>query len=104
MSSAKCSCGCGSPVQIKEYSVETGDEMSLFDLPVGATATVLRIQPDVRGRKKFTDIGMVPGAELVMEAHAPFGGLLRVKVMDTSMAIHRDDARGIILKRGKTRP
>ena len=36
--------------------------------------------------------------ELLMEAHAPFGGLLRVRVLDTSMALHRDDAACIMMK------
>ena len=53
----------------------------------------------MRERKKFADIGLVPGAELRMEARAPFGGLLRVKVLGTSMALHRDDAAEIVLKK-----
>lgn len=82
----KCSCGCASmPKTIKEYRVGR-KEMTLADLPVGTTATILKVMPDWRGRKKFADIGLVAGTELVMEAHAPFGGLLRVRVMETSMA------------------
>ena len=34
-----------------------------------------------------------------MEAHAPFGGLIRVKIMETSVAIHKDDAVNIMIKR-----
>ena len=33
-----------------------------------------------------------------MEAHAPFGGLLRIKVMDSSLSIHRDDAANIVVR------
>ena len=43
----------------------------------------------------------MPGTELVMEARAPFGGLIRVKVMETSMALHSDDAKGILVKKAK---
>ena len=53
--------------------------------------------PKLRGRKKFADVGLIPGAELLMEAHAPFGGLLRVRVMESSMALHRDDAAQIVM-------
>ena len=35
-----------------------------------------------------------------MQAHAPFGGLIRVKVMQTSMALHSSDAKNILLKKG----
>ena len=100
---AKCSCGCGGKNAAKSYSVsEEKDEMSLSDLPVGATATIVRILPKMRGRKKFADVGLIPGTELILEARAPFGGLIRVKVMETSMAIHEDDANGIILKAKET--
>ncbi len=73
-------------------------ETTLDKLPVGATAKIVKIMPELRGRKKFADIGLVPGTELQMEAHAPFGGLLRVKVMETSMALHRDDAHEIVME------
>ena len=81
-----CNCGCS-----------TG-KMSLADLPVGTKATIVGISPKSRGAKKFADVGIVPGTELLIEAHAPFGGLIRVKVMETSMALHRDDAASIVIK------
>ncbi len=99
MWNSKCSCGCGGEASREpEYRIPSGKEMTLADLPVGATATIVKILPKMRGRKKFADVGIVPGTELLMEAHAPFGGLLRVKILETSMALHRDDAAGVILK------
>ena len=73
-------------------------EVSLADLPVGASATILKVRPETRGRKKFADVGLVAGSKLQVEAHAPFGGLIRVKVMETSMALHRDDAASIVIQ------
>ena len=73
--------------------------MTLADLPIGTKATIIGIAEKFRGRKKFADVGIVPGTELLIEAHAPFGGLIRVKVMETSMALHRDDAASIMLKK-----
>ena len=97
----QCPCCCGSKTENKpEYHVGNR-EMTLAELPVGTAATVLKVTPDWRGRKKFADIGVVAGSELVMEAHAPFGGLLRVKIMETSMALHRDDAVNVMMKRGE---
>ena len=57
----------------------------LAELPVGTKATIVKIMPRSRGQKKFADIGIVPGTELLIEAHAPFGGLIRVRVMDRSV-------------------
>jgi len=83
-----------------EYHVTApGKELTLADLPVGTTATIVKVLPHMRGRKKFADIGLVPGTELLMEAHAPFGGLIRVRVMEASMALHRDDAANVMLKK-----
>ena len=97
----KCSCGCGSiPKKEREYRIPAEDEsITLADLPVGATATIIKVMPGMRGRKKFADVGIVAGTELLMEAHAPFGGLPRVKVMETSMALHRHDAMNIMMKK-----
>lgn len=74
-------------------------ESTLAELPIGATATIVKVLPKIRGKKKFADIGLIPGTELVMEAHAPFGGLIRVKIMETSMALHREDASNIVIKK-----
>ena len=99
MSGKRCSCGCGRAADgTRKYNVPVEPrEITLAELPVGAAATIVRIMPETRGRKKFADIGLVAGAELLMEAHAPFGGLLRVKVLETSMALHRDDAAHIVM-------
>ena len=53
--------------------------------------------PKARGSKKLADVGIVPGSELLIEAHAPFGGLIRVKVMETSMALHKEEAANIVM-------
>lgn len=88
----------------KKCRVENpGREMTLAELPVGRSATIVKVMPQARGQKKFADVGLVAGAELLMEAHAPMGGLLRIRVMGTSMALHRDDAAHFIISEGETR-
>ena len=100
MPSKKCSCGCGGGTGAKRnYVLPENGAMTLADLPIGSTAVIDRVLPDLRERKKFADVGMVSGASLTMEGHAPFGGLLRVRILDTSVAIHKDDAAKIILKK-----
>ncbi len=78
-------------------------DITLADLPVGTTATIVKVIPNSRGEKKFADVGLVPGTELLMEAKAPFGGLIRVRVMETSMALHSNDAKNILMKDSKKR-
>ena len=74
-------------------------KVSLAELPIGTKATIVGILPKSRGRKKLADVGIVPGTELLIEAHAPFGGLIRVKVMETSMALHKEDAACIMIEK-----
>ena len=99
MADRKCSCGCSEKGKKREYTVAAEGETTLAELPVGAKGTITKIMPSARGRKKFADVGLVAGAELEVEAHAPFGGLLRVRIMETSMAIHSEDAANIVMKK-----
>ena len=42
-----CSCCCQDKKEEKE--------MTLAELPVGTTATIVKVMPKIRGRKKFAD-------------------------------------------------
>ena len=99
MTEKKCSCCCGCKAEsTKEYQIPTkSSRKTLAELPVGTKATIVKIMPKARGCKKLADVGIVPGSELLIEAHAPFGGLIRVKVMETSMALHKDEAENIVM-------
>ncbi len=100
MKKTKNFCCCsGSCSKEKNYQISSGVESTLAELPVGSSGTIVKIMPQARGRKKFADVGIISGTELVMEGKAPFGGLLRVKVMESSMALHRDDAADIIMRK-----
>ncbi len=99
VSGEKCSCICAA-TRKPRHAVPAEDEVTtLAQLPVGMSATVVRLMPKMRGRKKFADVGLVAGTRLSVEAHAPFGGLLRVRVMESSMALHRDDAANVVMRR-----
>ena len=97
MAERKC-CSNAKTGKKRKYTVPENGETTLDQLPIGEQAAIVKILPDMRDRKKFADVGLVAGAQLEMEAHAPFGGLLRVKVLETSIALHRDDAAKIIIK------
>lgn len=95
MTEKKCSCCCGGK---NAENGKCAKELSLADLPVGASARIVKIMPKARGRKKLADVGLVAGTELLMEAHAPFGGLMRVRVLETSMALHSEEAANIVIQ------
>lgn len=98
MAEKKCSCCCCNAEKTREYQIPAENcQKTLAELPVGTKATIVKIMPKARGSKKLADVGIVPGSELLIEAHAPFGGLIRVKVMETSMALHKDEAANIVM-------
>ena len=97
MSEKKSSC-CSECKKTGEKDCRKCPEVSLAELPVGATARIVKVMPKARGRKKLADVGLVAGTELLMEAHAPFGGLMRVRVLETSMALHSDEAANILIE------
>lgn len=73
----------------------SGMLLDLAELPVGMSAEVVALGEELRGRKKFADVGVVPGMKLIMQSHAPFGGLLRVKVLGSTIALHRSEGKNI---------
>lgn len=70
----------------------------LCHLRLGQIGTVVRIAPGLRSPKKFADIGLVEGAQVSLEGYAPFGGLLRVRVLDCCMSLHCDEAVHILVR------
>lgn len=75
------------------------DLISLRDLEEGECGCVALVDCPGKGSKKIADIGIVPGSLISMEGRAPFGGLLRIKVMGSHLMIHCDDAAHIWIRR-----
>ena len=72
--------------------------VALADMPVGSKATITGVSPDSRGRKKFADVGIVPGEELLVEA--PFDEIY-LRWMEAMVDYHNGEIQsynaGIIL-------
>ncbi len=77
---------------------ETEELISLDKLPKGRAAVVVRVAENLRGLKKFADLGLVSGTLLQVEGRAPFGDLLRVRVMGSSLSLRAGDAMHIWVK------
>lgn len=72
--------------------------ISLDLLPVGARGVVVKVAENLRGIKKFADLGLVSGTLLEMEGTAPLGDLMRIKVMGSSLSLRKSDAAHIWLR------
>ena len=78
--------------------ISDDDIISLDNLPKGESGIVVKVAPSLHGVQKFADLGIVPTTVVTMEGKAPFGSLLRVKVMDSSLSIRKSDAAHIWIK------
>lgn len=77
---------------------EDSDLISLDRLPKDKIGVVVKVAESLRGIKKFADLGLVPGTLVQFEGHAPFGDLIRIKIMGSSLSIRSSDAMYIWLK------
>ena len=71
------------------------DLISLDQLPIGQEAMVVNISENLPGLKKFADLGLVHGSMLQMEGRAPFGDLIRIRVMESRLSMREKDAANI---------
>ncbi|MBE6355616.1 MAG: metal-dependent transcriptional regulator [Lentisphaerae bacterium] len=84
--------------EMPRITVEQNELISLDKLPKNSLAEVVFISENLRGIKKFADMGLVPGAQVQYEGTAPFGDLIRIKLMDTQLSLRAKDARFIWIK------
>lgn len=104
MSHGKCNCGCGGdgPSTPKSYQVESalkeGAVVPLTQLPLGACGDVTEMDLPLRARQKLSDVGLIPGARVALEAFSPLHSLCRVRIMGASLAISSKDASRMFVR------
>mgnify|MGYP000889080968 CR=1 FL=1 len=81
-----------------DSKISREDLTPLNELPIGETAMVIKVGENLRGIKKFADLGLVNGTVVTMEGRAPLGDLLRVRVMGSSLSMRASDAAYIRVK------
>lgn len=86
---------------LPQLNSETSGQEQLIpldQLPVGVRGVVVKVAENLRGIKKFADLGLVSGTLLEMEGTAPLGDLMRIKVMGSSLSLRKSDAAHIWLR------
>ena len=77
----------------------TEDLYPLSSLEEGESCEVVKVGNGLKGIKKFADMGLFTGTLLTMEGRAPFGDLLRVRIMGTSLMLRECDAAMIFVRK-----
>ncbi|NNJ12323.1 ferrous iron transport protein A [Chloroflexales bacterium ZM16-3] len=73
--------------------------MTLADLPPGATAQVLALGGEGAERRRLLDLGILPGTAISVEARSPLGDPTAYRVRDTVIALRREQAERITVRR-----
>lgn len=69
--------------------------MTLKDIKIGQSATVLNIGGDGALRQHFLDMGIIPGATVTIVKYAPMGDPVELKIHGYELTLRLDDAAKI---------
>lgn len=90
----------GDPIPTLEGDLPECADLFLADLRVGDRGRIIRMRDQSADRLRYlADLGLVPGATVVMVASAPFDGPISLLLTDTTHAIDRRLARTIEVER-----
>lgn len=71
--------------------------MNLSELPIGSIGIVKKVLPTAKSRKKFADMGIIPGSKIQIECYAPFGSLILIKLLNSRLMIQKEEAKKILI-------
>lgn len=74
-------------------------DLRLSDLRSGETGVVLRLEVDGDQRRRLMDLGLIPGTEVTAELVSPLGDPVAYRVRGSLIALRRDQARLIVIRR-----
>lgn len=69
--------------------------MNLSQCPSGKSAKVIQLLLQDSYRKRFMDLGLLPGTEITVKHRIPFGGPLVVQFRGFQMSFRREEAKHI---------
>ena len=69
--------------------------MTLKDLPIGKTATVLSVGGEGALRQHFLDMGIIPNVDITMVKHAPMGDPIELRLHNYELTLRLEDAQKI---------
>ena len=65
---------------------------TLRDVPIGGTATVVKLQGEGAVRRRIMDMGITKGVEIYVRKVAPLGDPIEVTVRGYELSIRKADA------------
>ena len=72
-----------------------GKQMTLPELGIGETASVVKVHGTDVVSKRLMEMGVVPGVSVRIVKHAPFGDPIEVRLRGYSLALRKAEASAI---------
>lgn len=69
--------------------------VTLFDVPVGKTATVKHVNGEGAIRRRIMDMGITKGTNIFVRKVAPLGDPIQLNLRGFELTIRKDDAKKI---------
>ena len=73
--------------------------MTLAELKIGQTATIVNVGGEGGLRQHFLDMGVLPGVPVTLVKYAPMGDPMELRVHGYELTLRRADARKIEVRR-----
>ena len=75
--------------------------MTLDQIKVGANCTIKLVNGEGRVRRRLFDMGVTPGADIILRKKAPLGDPLEIKIRGYELTLRNSEAQLIILEVSK---
>ncbi len=74
------------------------EEKTLRDVPVGDTATVVKLVGDGAIKRRIMDMGITKGTTVDVRKVAPLGDPIEVTVRGFELSLCKDEAQNVLVK------
>ena len=75
----------------------SSDILTLRDLEIGKTATVISVGGEGALRQHFLDMGVIPEADVTMIKYAPMGDPVELRIHGYELTLRLADAEKIVI-------
>ena len=78
--------------------------MTLRELGIGQTATILAVGGEGALRQHFLDMGMIPGTQVTLQKYAPLGDPMELRIHGYELTLRLADAEEIVIEAPSPNP
>ena len=76
---------------------------ALSEFKIGESGTIVSVEGEKRVRRRLFDMGVTPGAEILLRKKAPLGDPIEIAIRGYELTLRLAEAACIILETGRKR-